>query len=46
MSAIYQALFGWLPAVLQAAILGLIAFLVIRLVLKIVQIVLDAIPFL
>lgn len=46
MSAIYQALFGWLPAVLQAAILGIIAFLVIRLVLKIIQIVLDAIPFL
>lgn len=46
MSAIYQALFGWLPAVIQAAILGIIAFLVIRLVLKIVQIVLDAIPFL
>lgn len=46
MSAIYQSLFGWLPAIIQAAILGLIAFLVIRLVLKIVQIVLDAIPFL
>ena len=46
MAAIYQSLFGWLPAIAQAAILGLIAFLLIRLVLKIVKIVLDAIPFL
>lgn len=46
MAAIYQALFGWLPSYIQVAILGLIAFLVIRLVLKIVKIVLDAIPFL
>lgn len=46
MTAIYQTLFGWLPAFIQVAILGLIAFLVIRLVLKIVSIVLDAIPFL
>lgn len=45
MRAIYEALVGWLPLVVQYVILGLIAFLVIRLVLKIVQIVLDAIPF-
>lgn len=46
MRAIYQTLFGFFPPIIQVAILGLIAFLVIRLVLKIVQIVLDAIPFL
>lgn len=46
MSAIYQAMFGWMPAIIQAAILGLIAFLVIRLVLTIIKVVLDAIPFL
>lgn len=46
MRAIYQAIFGWLPAIIQVAFLGLLAFLVIRLVLKIIKIVLDAIPFL
>lgn len=46
MTAIYQLFFGWMPAVLQAALLGLLAFLVIKLVLTIVKIVLDAIPFL
>lgn len=45
MTAIYQTLFGWLPAIVQVAILGVIAFLVIRLVLKIIQIILDALPF-
>lgn len=45
MRAIYEALFGWMPVLVQAVMLGLIAFLVIRLVLKIIQIVLDAIPF-
>ena len=46
MTAIYQTLFGWMPAILQALLLGLIAFLVIKLVLTIIRIVLDAIPFL
>lgn len=46
MTAIYQALFGWLPAIVQVAILGIIAFLVVKLVLTIIRIVLDAIPFL
>ena len=46
MTAIYQTLFGWLPAFIQVVILGLIAFLVIKIVLTIVRIILDAIPFL
>ena len=46
MTAIYQTLFGWMPAFLQVALLGLIAFLVIKIVLTIIRIVLDAIPFL
>lgn len=46
MVAIYQMFFGWMPAIMQVPLLGLIAFLVIKLVLTIVKIVLDAIPFL
>ena len=45
MVAIYQMFFGWMPAVLQVPLLGLLAFLIIRLVLQIVKIVLDALPF-
>lgn len=37
---------SFLPAVIQAAILGFLALLVIILVFKIVAMVLDAIPFL
>lgn len=46
MSAIYQALLGWLPPIVQVAILGVLALLVIKIVLTIIRIVLDAIPFL
>lgn len=46
MTSIYQTLFGWLPPVFGAALLGLLAILAIILVLNIVKIVLDAIPFL
>lgn len=46
MIAIYRMFFGWMPAILQVPLLGLIAFLVIKLVLTIIKIVLDAIPFL
>lgn len=46
MVAIYQMFFGWMPAIIQAAVLGVFAFLIIKLVLTIVKIVLDAIPFL
>lgn len=46
MVAIYQMFFGWMPAIIQAAVLGLLAFLIIKLVLTVVKIVLDAIPFL
>lgn len=46
MTAIYHMFFGWMPAPIQILILGLIAFLVIKLVLTIIKIVLDAIPFL
>lgn len=46
MTAIYQMFFGWMPAIIQALILGLLAFLIIKLVLTIIKVVLDAIPFL
>lgn len=42
----YQLLFSWLPAWVQVVILGLIAFVFIMLVVKIVGFILDAIPFL
>lgn len=45
MSGIYQTLFGWLPPIFGAALLGLLAILVIILVLNIIKIILDAIPF-
>lgn len=46
MSAIYQLLFGWLPARIAAVFLGLFAIIIIFLVLRIVKIVLDSLPFL
>lgn len=45
MASIYLAFFGWMPAILQIPLLGLIAFLIIKLVLTIIKIILDAIPF-
>jgi len=45
MVQIYQMFFGWMPAIIQAAILGLFAYLIILLVLKIVKIILDSLPF-
>lgn len=44
--AVWQLLFAWLPAWFQVVVLALIAIAVVLLVLKIVGIVLDAIPFL
>jgi len=38
--------FGFLPGIVQLAVLGFLAILVLLLVFKIVAIVLDAIPFL
>lgn len=46
MSQIYQYLLSWVPSGLAIAILGLFALLVILLVLRIVKIVLDSLPFL
>lgn len=46
MSSIYQLLLAWLPAPLVIVILGLFALLVILLVMRIVKIVLDTLPFL
>lgn len=43
---VYQLLFSWLPVWFQVVVLGLIAFLMILLVVKVVAFVLDAIPFL
>lgn len=46
MVQIYQMFFGWMPSIIQVLILGLLAFLIIKLVLTIIKIVLDAVPFL
>ena len=45
MAAIYQMFFGWLPAPIQIIVLGFFAYLIILIILKIVNIVLDALPF-
>lgn len=45
LSAIYTFLFLWLPAPIAASFLGLFAVLVLFLVLRIVKIVLDSLPF-
>lgn len=44
--SLWHVIFSWLPAWVQAAILGLIALVAIIVILKIVALVLDAIPFL
>ena len=46
MSAVIQFFWAFLPEPIQIAMLAFVAFLVIVLVLKIVAVVLDAIPFL
>lgn len=47
MSAIWSFLFGWLPTLeLRSAFAGILALAVIFIVLRIVKIVLDALPFL
>lgn len=46
MSALWDVAFSWLPASAQIAVLAFIAFLVIILVLRLVSLVLSAIPFL
>lgn len=47
MSAIWSFLFGWLPtAGMRVAIAGLLAIIIIFIVLRIVKLVLDALPFL
>lgn len=45
MSAVWQLLFAWLPVWVQVAILGFISLMVVLVILKIIGIVLDAIPF-
>lgn len=46
MSALWTLIFGFLPAWVQVLVLGLISLLVIILVLRIIGMVLDSIPFL
>lgn len=47
MSAVYQFLFGWCPTLaIRTAFAGLLALAVVFIVLRIVKIVLDALPFL
>lgn len=46
MSALWTVLFSWLPAWFQVVILGLISLMVILLVIKVIGLVLGAIPFL
>lgn len=46
MTQIYQLFLGWMPTAIQVIVLGLFALLIILLVLRIVKIVLDSLPFL
>lgn len=47
MGAIWSFLFGWLPsATMRVAVAGLLAIIVVFIVLRIVKLVLDALPFL
>lgn len=46
MAAFWSIAFSWLPAWVQVVILGLVAVIVILIILKIVGLVLNAIPFL
>lgn len=46
MSTIYSFLVGWIPSQLGGIIFGLIAFVVVLIVFRIVKLVLDALPFL
>lgn len=47
MSLIWVFMFGWLPSVsMRVAVAGLFAVAVIFIILRIIKIVLDAIPFL
>lgn len=46
MQAIWQFMFGWLPTSgMRAAFLGLMAIAIIFIVLRVVKLVLDALPF-
>lgn len=45
MTAIWQTLFGFLPVGMATVLFGLFAVVVLFLVLRIIKIVLDAIPF-
>lgn len=45
MSAIWTLFFGWLPAWFQVCILGFLSLIIIIIALKIIALVLDAIPF-
>lgn len=43
---IYLLLFGWLPPVVAVLFLGLFSTLIVFLILRIVKIILDSLPFL
>lgn len=43
---VYQLLLSWLPVWVQVVVLGLISFLAVILVVKLVGFILNAIPFL
>lgn len=46
MAALWSFVFEWLPGPVQALILGLLAFLILKIIFKVIAMVLDAIPFL
>lgn len=46
MGNLWTVLFSWLPAWFQVVVLGLIALTVIFLIVKVIGLILDAIPFL
>lgn len=46
LSLLWQTLFGWLPAMIQIVFFIFVAILAFFLVLRIIAVILDAIPFL
>lgn len=46
MGELWSVLFSWLPAWMQVVVLGLIAYVLIMFIIRVIGFVLDAIPFL
>lgn len=46
MSAIYNFLLGWMPAQIANVVFGLIAFVIVLIIFRVIKLILDALPFL